>query len=635
MLRTLQSIRNRVHRWRRRLGGGTDLAFVYHQRYLLDIALTEYDPERGLKVLSYLQERKLLRQGMLHRPRPASLHRLQLVHHREYLRHLQEPGALDTIVGHQLNPADQDAFLASQRAMVGGTLRATKLALDRCCTAVNLGGGLHHALPDRGSGFCCFNDVAVAIASFRQRGFREPVLVVDLDLHDGDALRTIYAGDPTVHTFSIHNHHLAATEAVESTSIALGSEITDAEYLEVLRREFPTVANRFGPGLVFYLAGSDLHVEDRVGDARMSMEGLVARDRLVMATLRGLQPRPACVILLAGGYGPHAWRHAAAFFSWLLTGRPDYEPPLDLTLPLDQYRRLGHLLANPERSDAGEDESESWALTDADLGWSRGLGDDRFLGRYSRHGVEMALEESGLLQRLREKGYRHPRVEFDLADPLGHTVRVVSRDDGVALIELKLRIDAKSEPPHRFLAVEWLLLQDAAQHFRLDRPLLPGQKYPGLGLLRDVAALLVVLGEGLDADGLLFVPAHYYIADRAHYVAHFLDPVHEARFRAVRRTLRHLKLHEASAAVESRRVRDRSTGEPYVYHPARLVIPLSERLRAGPHAQEYQAAVARAATGLAYELLPPEDGGDPAAGDMAEPLRERPDERPRGGSSRT
>jgi acetoin utilization deacetylase AcuC-like enzyme len=636
--RAAETIANWLTRLRRRLTGGPAVSFVYHRNYRLDLQLPEYDTERALRILAYLQQRGLLRRGMLHRPRPASLRRLLLVHSHDYLNSLQHPGALDSIVGHSLDAEQQDSFLASQRAMVGGTLRATKLALRGCCTAVNLGGGLHHALPEQGSGFCAFNDVAVAIETFRGQGFDAPILTVDLDLHDGDGLRTIYADDPTVHTFSIHNRHLGPLEAVESTAVAVGSDVADADYLEVLRRELPPVVQRVRPDLVFYLAGGDPHVEDRMGDARLSLEGLVARDCLVIEELRRLAPPPPCVILLAGGYGPHAWRHGAAFFSWLLTGRADFEPPLELVLPLDQYRRLRRVFANPRRRsssgrppgdgrDAGPGGAgprqdtgagtggrrrrasdglldDDWALTEADLGWNLGAPTRLFLDRFSRHGLELALEEAGILERLRAGGYRRLRVEIDVHDPLGDMLRVVNHEgEPLALLELKLRVDTALRRERRFLRVEWLLLQDAQQRFRLDRRLLPGQHYPGLGLLRDVSAGLIVLCERLELDGLVFVPAQYYIADRALIVARFLEPTAEARFRAVQSALRHLRLEEASAAVEAGRVRDAVSGEVYDYEPAPMLIPVAGDLADEAAAARHRRAVEAAGRGLKFTVV--------------------------------
>ncbi|NIQ31009.1 MAG: histone deacetylase, partial [Acidobacteria bacterium] len=91
------------------------------------------------------------------------------------------------------------------RLMAGGTIQATRMALRTGKVAVHLGGGFHHATPDEGMGFCVFNDAAIAVRRLRARGFREPILIVDLDLHDGNGTRAAFADDPSVYTFSIHN----------------------------------------------------------------------------------------------------------------------------------------------------------------------------------------------------------------------------------------------------------------------------------------------------------------------------------------------------------------------------------------------------------------------------------------------
>ena len=153
------------------------------------------------------EEAGLLSRDLLSEPRPASLQNLLRVHTPEYLHAVQEPEALTRILGVEVPAGEAEATLDLQRLMAGGTIQATRLALRTGGVAVHLGGGFHHAMPDAGLGFCVFNDVAVAIRRLRGRGFAEPVLVVDLDLHDGNGTRRIFADDPTVHTFSIHNDH--------------------------------------------------------------------------------------------------------------------------------------------------------------------------------------------------------------------------------------------------------------------------------------------------------------------------------------------------------------------------------------------------------------------------------------------
>ena len=150
----------------------------------------------------------------------------------------------------------------------------------------------------------------------------------------------------------------------------------------------------------------------------------------------------------------------------------------------------------------------------------------------------------------------------------------------VALLELRLRVDRASVSGHSLLAVEWLLIQDAGQRYEMTRPLLPGQAHPGLGLLRDTAAVLVVVCERLELDGIVFTPSHYHLARLARPQARFLDPALEGRCRAVDRAVRHLRLDEAVAAVEEGRVIDPSTGRVVAWEPAPLVIPVSRELAA-------------------------------------------------------
>ena len=160
---------------------------------------------------------------------------------------------------------------------------------------------------------------------------RGRILVVDLDLHDGEGTRHIYREDDTVHTFSIHNRDLGDTVAIASTSVALGTDVGDRTYLAAIREHLPRVFAEVKPDLVYYLAGADPWVEDRLGDWRVTLDGLLERDRLVIDLVRDAKRvKVPTVILLAGGYGRHAWRHGAAFFSWLLSGNADLDIPPEL-----------------------------------------------------------------------------------------------------------------------------------------------------------------------------------------------------------------------------------------------------------------------------------------------------------------
>jgi hypothetical protein len=494
--------------------------------------------------------------------------------------------------------------------MAGGTIQATRLALRTGGVAFHLGGGFHHAQPDAGLGFCVFNDVAVAIRRLRARGFAEPVLVVDLDLHDGNGTRRIFEDDPSVHTFSIHNDHWGDTAAVAATSIALGADVEDGRFLATLRQSLPPVVEKHEPGLVVYLAGADPAADDVVGNWRLTAAAIAERDRFVTQLVRRPQRRVPLVVLLAGGYGPHAWHYGARYLLWLASGRA-LEPPPEEELALARFRALGPELRRAERDDDGL----AFSLSEADLG---GLAPStsrpaRFLSLYSRHGVELLLERAQILAQLRARGFRRLRVDLQ---PEGQptdargleavegatTLRVVCEDQGEErLVELRGRRSRSLLPGMEVIALEWLLLQNPRESFSARRPRLPGQQHPGLGLLRDFMSWLVVVCEAHRLDGIHFVASHYHVAMQSRRLVRPLDPRDEARLRALGSALAGLPLPEATSAVEQGRVAD-AGGRPVTWTPVGTVLPVSDALRALVSGAAYEDAVAREAAGLRYSL---------------------------------
>ena len=576
---------------------------VYAGRYALEVPGVSADPHRFEHVLTYLATEGLVRRGQLHWPRPATFEQLCRVHTERYVESLREPGALTRILGIRIPVADEDRFIDLQRAMVGGTLLATRTALQTGRITVNLGGGLHHAHADRGQGFCVFNDVAVAIATFREQGSLDGrVVVIDLDLHDGDGTRALFADDPSVHTFSIHNAPWGPPEALESTSLALGDAVEDGEYLEALREHLPPVLDRLRPALVFYLAGCDPAADDALGNWRISSGALLERDRFVAAEIRRIG-QPPTVILPAGGYGPKAWRHTARFLGWLCSGGEEVEVPGTEEITLLRYRVLSQLLS-PSRL-TREDGDDGFGLSEEDLfGALGGAGrEQRFLGFYSRHGLELALEQLGILRRLRNRGFRHPTLELDLDNPAGQTVRLFSDVDRKEILaELRASRDRRTVPDMEMLRIEWLLLQDPRARFPPGRRPLPGQRHPGLGMLRDAAALLILVCDRLDLDGLLFVPSHYHLAAQAGEVLRFLHPEDAARYDAFREAVRDLPLAQATRAIDEGRVVDADSREPVEWKPAPMILPVSERLRERLDAEGFRERRREARGMFDYEL---------------------------------
>jgi acetoin utilization deacetylase AcuC-like enzyme len=619
------SLLQRLRRGRRRLGGwlrGPSLELVYSERYQLD--LPGNDALRGERILSALDSAGLLHPRAVHRAELAPFRELRRVHTDAYLDSLSRPDGLLEVFGLELPEYAVERAMAGQRAMVGGTALASHLALSSGRLAANLGGGLHHAFAGKGERFCIFNDVAVAIAGLRAEGFAEPILVVDLDLHDDDGTRSIFAGDRSVHTFSVHNRTTTEIRGETATVVELGANVDDATYLETIGRRLPPAFAAAQPALVFYLAGCDPAADDAIGDWRISPAGMLRRDRLVIALARRRERRVPVVILLAGGYGQHAWRYTARFFSSLRPGGQAIEPPTTAEVTLTRYRRLageppaGEPFAPADRRmHRGKDRRAPvrrknrsppgdalWELSVEDL--LPNLGGPqrprRLLGACSRQQLELMLERTGLLERLRQLGFPRPVLEFDLEHAGGETVRVLAGPDDrdELLAELRLRIDRRSAPGLAMLRIEWLLLQNPREPFTPARPRLLGQEHPGLGMLRDVIALLVVACERLQLDGVLWVPAHFHTAAQGRRAGSFLDPEDEGTFRALERAVAGLPLPVAAFAVEQGRVIDDATGAPFVWRPMPVVVPVSDRLRQQLAGEEHQRLAAAAAAAHAF-----------------------------------
>jgi len=577
--------------------------WVYSDRYNLDLSFPTADALRSQRLLSYLEREGILRSGDLHRARRTSMGHILRVHDLDYLRSLETAEGISRIFGLPVEQGRVDDFLLWQRAMVGGTMLAARLALRDGRTLFNLGGGLHHARADRGQGYCLFNDVAIAVHFLRRRWhFRAPVLVVDLDVHDGEGTRSLFADDPTVHTFSIHNRTLLETDAVEDTCIELGTDVDDETYLSTLRRELPPLVERLKPELVFYLAGADVAHDDRHGDWKISAEAVLERDRFVMQTLRPEPSELAIVVLLAGGYGMNAWRYAARFASWLALGRT-IEPPLTENLPLAAWRKITGRLSEPlpEEGTTAAAAPDDWNLSMDDLPGPANSAHSSILGRFSIHAVELGLERLGLMHRLRRLGYEHLKVEADLDNPMGQTLRVVSvAPERRVLFELRGRIESGLVEGFSTLFVEWMLSQDPQAEFREKRPGLPGQQSPGLNLLGDVGALLILGVEHLQLDAVSFIPTHFSLVVQSRPHALCVDPVREGRLRAVLELLRgtgFLGMHEAVSngrVVEADRV--------WSWEPTALCIPVSSQLKAWFNSTEYSESASKAQKQAEFRL---------------------------------
>ncbi|MHA7820103.1 MAG: histone deacetylase family protein [Erythrobacter sp.] len=251
-----------------------------------------------------------------HAPDPAPREWLEAVHDPAYVGEVfaaQVPREKERRIGFPVTPRIRDRV----RHTNGGTWLAAKLAFEHGYAA-NSAAGSHHALSDTGAGYCVFNDLAVASNRLLAERDAKRILIVDLDVHQGDGTASLMAGREDVFTFSIHaDKNFPVRKARSTLDVALPDGVDDDGYMEALDRHLPAILGSFAPDFVYYQAGVDPHVEDKLGRLSLSDDGLLRRDRFVVgqARERGLPVASA----LGGGYGDDqravAARHAQSMLA--------------------------------------------------------------------------------------------------------------------------------------------------------------------------------------------------------------------------------------------------------------------------------------------------------------------------------
>jgi acetoin utilization deacetylase AcuC-like enzyme len=331
------------------------LKVVYSARYRIDIGPHVFPTDKYQRVHARLLETGVIQPADVVEPEPASWADLARVHTADYLERMRH-GAMTPADVQQLELPWSREMVEGFRVMTGGTVQAALIACglvhdDRTQppsrrrrfgeprrsssptipsgggrsqsthpstgsgralmvslsnhadsafkVACHLGGGLHHAFPNHGEGFCPFNDVAVAVRVLQARGV-ERVAIVDLDVHHGNGTAFIFESDPRVFTFSMHQqHNYPMWKPRGSLDVGLPDGAGDAKFLDQLGRALPLVmAHR--PQCVFFLAGADPYEDDQLGGLRLTQEGLRERDRVVIEAVRGAGV--PLVVALAGGY---------------------------------------------------------------------------------------------------------------------------------------------------------------------------------------------------------------------------------------------------------------------------------------------------------------------------------------------
>ena len=290
------------------------LPLVYHPLYSAPLPSSHRFPMAKFKLLhQLLLGRNLVQDQQIHRPLSISRRDLESIHDRDYHRDFCR-GSLSREAQRRIGLPATRPLVHRTWLAVGGTLLTARLALD-AGLACHLAGGTHHAHPGFGSGFCIFNDCAVAAAVLLMQNVVQQVLIVDLDVHQGDGTAACFQADPRVFTLSVHAQSNFPLRKVSSDlDIPLEDQTEDAAYMAAIGDQLPHLLDRLHPDLVLYNAGVDPHRDDRLGRLCLSDQGLLHRDRLVIdACLRRNIP---VATVIGGGYdelAPLVERHALVF----------------------------------------------------------------------------------------------------------------------------------------------------------------------------------------------------------------------------------------------------------------------------------------------------------------------------------
>jgi acetoin utilization deacetylase AcuC-like enzyme len=232
-------------------------------------------------------------------PRAASNMDLLRVHTEDYIQAVSG-GKLTNAQIREIGFPWSEEMVERSRRSAGATIEACLSAMKEG-VSVNLAGGTHHAYADKGSGFCVFNDAAVA-AKYVQNIKPTSVAIIDLDVHQGNGTAALLGQDPNCFTLSLHGEkNFPFRKEASHLDWGLIDGTSDQEYLDILNQALEYLEARFTPELIIYLAGADPHEGDRLGRLKLTTEGMANRDRMVLDFANGHQCPIA--IAMAGGYG--------------------------------------------------------------------------------------------------------------------------------------------------------------------------------------------------------------------------------------------------------------------------------------------------------------------------------------------
>ena len=274
-----------------------ELPIVNHPDYVAKINEDSKFPIKKFgELANYLKEKKIVKNFFI--PKPCSIETLNRAHSKDYILNIQKK-TLDQLSQKKIGFPLNDSVVQRSFVATGGTVLASKLAINYGL-ACNTAGGSHHAGFKEGAGFCVFNDVAVATRYLQKKGYARRILIVDLDVHQGNGTADIFKDDNSVFTFSMHcKSNYPAKKSRSDIDVELDNNLEDKEYLKTLKKYLMHL-NQESFDFVFYIAGVDIHHDDRLGKLKITDDGIKSRDQIVVNNF--FQKKiPLCGVL-GGGY---------------------------------------------------------------------------------------------------------------------------------------------------------------------------------------------------------------------------------------------------------------------------------------------------------------------------------------------
>ena len=289
------------------------LNVVYNDNY--DIPLPEGHRFVGTKfsdLYNFIKNSNLYTNLTIHQSKSAPINDVQVVHNRDYVMNVKE-GNLSRDQERRINLPWSEKLAKRSFLAIQGTLQTSQLALDYGI-ACHLAGGTHHAFKDCGSGFCVFNDLAYASITLLNQKKINKILILDLDVHQGDGTASICENIDNIFTCSIHcKNNFPFDKKNSNLDVPIDDEVDDVKYINILTKTLDQIESNFTPDIVFYDAGVDVHSNDDLGNLNLTDDGIKKRDEIVCEYFKE-KKIPLCTVI-GGGYSKNRQELASRHFS--------------------------------------------------------------------------------------------------------------------------------------------------------------------------------------------------------------------------------------------------------------------------------------------------------------------------------